>query len=63
MYWTENYSSGNYYYSGTLNADGSFDGFYNSVGDAPTLLADRNADVGNSGAVKISGVTCTISTD
>lgn len=63
MYWTEIYSSGNYFYSGNFNADGSFDGFYNFRDDAPALLADKNADVKYSGAVKITGVTCTISTD
>lgn len=59
LYWTEPYDDGDYYYTGTLNEDGTFDGFYNSAGDADMLNAnidDTNAT--KSGKVRITGVTC-----
>lgn len=61
MYWTEPYPSGDYYYSGILKEDGSFEGFYNAASDAAILNANIDDPASTkSGKVTLTGVTCTL---
>lgn len=61
MYWSEDYGDDKiYYYSGSLNEDGTFKGHYNYITDAAELNKDINADVKFSGDVTISDIVCTV---
>lgn len=58
MYWTEDYGSYKYQYTGTLMADGTFEGFYSGSQDHAALVTDINAEVDKAGYVKVTEVVC-----
>jgi len=61
MYWTEPYADGEYYYTGTLKEDGTFEGFYNAASDAAILNANIDDPASTfSGKVTLTGVTCSL---